>query len=275
MTPSSPQPPPITSTTATTTHSDPSLLTSTLSHSRTTAKPQPSRSRATAEPSHSQVALFIAETSRDHKRSLQKASRLQKTKEDKGEFVAIMVSKENGKMNHPCDGKAWKYFDMMKPEFSGDPRNVRLGLATDGFNPFGMMSQNLQHVAPLIMNSKNYGKRSGSKDAATGTLFPNVIEQSYGPSMILQLEVVCLGGVGKPTTYAPLVTRTLHRVDVPPVNDDNANANEDSADFINNEDDVVAHVLDDDDVVVSNDDEVNPSTNVEEVLSSDDSDDDN
>ncbi|GJR16171.1 Myc-type, basic helix-loop-helix domain-containing protein [Tanacetum coccineum] len=61
----------------------------------------------------------------------------------------------------------------------------------------------------------------------------------------------------------------------PPVNDDNANANEDNADFINNEDDVVAHVLDDDDVVVSDDDEVNPSTNVEEVLSSDDSDDDN
>ncbi|GKB11510.1 Myc-type, basic helix-loop-helix domain-containing protein [Tanacetum coccineum] len=30
-------------------------------------------------------------------------------------------------------------------------------------------------------------------------------------------------------------------VDAPPVNDDNANANEDNADFINNEDDVVAH----------------------------------
>ncbi|GJT37325.1 hypothetical protein Tco_0937190 [Tanacetum coccineum] len=51
----------------------------------------------------------------------------------------------------------------------------------------------------------------------------------------------------------------------PPVNDDNVNANEDNADFINNEDDVVAHVLDDDDVEVSDDDEVNPSTNVEEM----------
>ncbi|GJS56338.1 hypothetical protein Tco_0629700 [Tanacetum coccineum] len=45
-------------------------------------------------------------------------------------------------------------------------------------------------------------------------------------------------------------------VDAPPVNDDNANANEDNADFINNEDDSVAHVLDDDDVVVSDDDEM-------------------
>ncbi|GKB53876.1 acidic leucine-rich nuclear phosphoprotein 32 family member A [Tanacetum coccineum] len=49
-------------------------------------------------------------------------------------------------------------------------------------------------------------------------------------------------------------------VDAPPVNDDNANANEGNA-----EDDDVAHVLDDDDVVVSDDDEVNPSTNVEEM----------
>ncbi|GKB41416.1 acidic leucine-rich nuclear phosphoprotein 32 family member A [Tanacetum coccineum] len=37
------------------------------------------------------------------------------------------------------------------------------------------------------------------------------------------------------------------------------------SDFINNEDDVVAHVLDDDDVVLSDDDEVNPSTNVDEM----------
>ncbi|GJX08488.1 Myc-type, basic helix-loop-helix domain-containing protein [Tanacetum coccineum] len=44
-------------------------------------------------------------------------------------------SKEKGKMNHPCDGRAWKYFDMMKPEFSGDARNVRLGLAADEPTP--------------------------------------------------------------------------------------------------------------------------------------------
>ncbi|GJX35460.1 Myc-type, basic helix-loop-helix domain-containing protein [Tanacetum coccineum] len=61
-----------------------------------------------------------------------------------------LASKEKGKMNHPCDGKAWKYFDMIKPEFSCDPRNVRLGLAADGFNPFGMMSQNYSMWPPLI-----------------------------------------------------------------------------------------------------------------------------
>ncbi|GJQ88921.1 hypothetical protein Tco_0000060 [Tanacetum coccineum] len=38
------------------------------------------------------------------------------------------------------------------------------------------------------------------------------------------------------------------QVDAPPVNDDNANANEDNADFINNEDDVLHNSLDDDDL---------------------------
>ncbi|GJX82224.1 hypothetical protein Tco_0331705 [Tanacetum coccineum] len=63
-------------------------------------------------------------------------------------------SKEKGKMNHPCDGRAWKYFDMMKPEFSGDARNVRLGLAADGFNPFGMMSQTYS-MWPVILTTYN------------------------------------------------------------------------------------------------------------------------
>ncbi|KAH7842091.1 hypothetical protein Vadar_001397 [Vaccinium darrowii] len=43
-------------------------------------------------------------------------------------------------MKHPADSPAWKAFDAKFPNFSYDPRNVRLGLATDGFNPFGNMS---------------------------------------------------------------------------------------------------------------------------------------
>ena len=57
-------------------------------------------------------------------------------------------------MNHPCDGKAWKFFDIMKPEFSCDPRNVRLGLAADGFNPFGNMSQGYS-MWPVILTAYN------------------------------------------------------------------------------------------------------------------------
>nr|GEW97115.1 EF-hand domain pair [Tanacetum cinerariifolium] len=41
---------------------------------------------------------------------------------------------EPGKMQHPVDGRAWKNFDTKYPDFAKEPRNVRLGLAVDGFN---------------------------------------------------------------------------------------------------------------------------------------------
>ncbi|XP_052732446.1 uncharacterized protein LOC128196244 [Vigna angularis] len=47
---------------------------------------------------------------------------------------------KDGVIRHPRDGEAWKTFSVMHPEFALDPRNVRLGLASDGFNPFGTMS---------------------------------------------------------------------------------------------------------------------------------------
>ncbi|CAL2229910.1 unnamed protein product [Prunus armeniaca] len=44
-------------------------------------------------------------------------------------------------MRHPADGEAWKEFDRTFPEFAADPRNVRLGLAIDGFNLYGVLNQ--------------------------------------------------------------------------------------------------------------------------------------
>nr|GEY06777.1 hypothetical protein [Tanacetum cinerariifolium] len=46
-----------------------------------------------------------------------------------------------GKIQNPIDGKAWKDFDTKYSDFAAKPRNVRLGLAADGFNPFGKLSQ--------------------------------------------------------------------------------------------------------------------------------------
>ncbi|XP_012857535.1 PREDICTED: uncharacterized protein LOC105976822 [Erythranthe guttata] len=46
----------------------------------------------------------------------------------------------DGVLRHPADSDAWKEFDKKHESFSLDPRNVRLGLATDGFNPFGSLS---------------------------------------------------------------------------------------------------------------------------------------
>ena len=43
-------------------------------------------------------------------------------------------------MSHPADGEAWQDFDRQYPDFAEDARNIRLGLATDGFNPFGNMN---------------------------------------------------------------------------------------------------------------------------------------
>ena len=39
-------------------------------------------------------------------------------------------------IEHPADGKAWKQFDEEHKSFSSEPRNVRLGLISDGFQPF-------------------------------------------------------------------------------------------------------------------------------------------
>src|SRR6185295_19829081 len=45
-----------------------------------------------------------------------------------------------GQMSHPADGKAWKHFDDKYNWFAKDARNLRLAVATDGFNPFGNFS---------------------------------------------------------------------------------------------------------------------------------------
>ncbi|XP_030940041.1 uncharacterized protein LOC115964965 [Quercus lobata] len=47
---------------------------------------------------------------------------------------------DNRAMRHPIDLDARKMFDTTHLQFSYEPRNVRLGLAADWFNPFGIMS---------------------------------------------------------------------------------------------------------------------------------------
>ena len=46
-------------------------------------------------------------------------------------------SAKDGELNHPIDGQAWKEMNSTYPDFASETRNVRLGLSTDGFNPFG------------------------------------------------------------------------------------------------------------------------------------------
>ncbi|XP_062086475.1 uncharacterized protein LOC133792583 [Humulus lupulus] len=62
--------------------------------------------------------------------------------------------KEDGIMRHPADGKAWKDFDRSNLAFAMEPRNVRLGLAADGFNPFGNMSLSYS-MWPVVLMTYN------------------------------------------------------------------------------------------------------------------------
>lgn len=43
-------------------------------------------------------------------------------------------------LRHPTDGKTWKHFDKVYPDYASDPRNVRLSLCTDEFTSYIQVS---------------------------------------------------------------------------------------------------------------------------------------
>ena len=57
-------------------------------------------------------------------------------------------------MRYHVDGRAWNDFDISHPLFANDVRNVRLGLAADGFNPFGNMSTSYS-MWPVVLTTYN------------------------------------------------------------------------------------------------------------------------
>ncbi|KAL1316465.1 hypothetical protein AAHE18_15G068200 [Arachis hypogaea] len=69
---------------------------------------------------------------------------------------------DDGYLRHSADSEAWKSFDELHKSFSDEPRNVRLGLASDGFNPFGNMSTTYSDpylmLSLLIPGLKSPGK---------------------------------------------------------------------------------------------------------------------
>ena len=62
------------------------------------------------------------------------------------EIAKQMTWHKNGKrysldkMVHPSGGKAWKFIDQQHRSKSDEARNVRVALATDGFNLYGMLA---------------------------------------------------------------------------------------------------------------------------------------
>ena len=61
---------------------------------------------------------------------------------------------KDGCLRHHADSPAWKTFDFKYPDFAKEPRNVRLGLASDGFNPFGTMSSS-HSTWPVVLMPHN------------------------------------------------------------------------------------------------------------------------
>ncbi|CAM9000806.1 unnamed protein product [Rhodiola kirilowii] len=58
------------------------------------------------------------------------------------------------RMVHPSDGESWKHFDRCHPSFASEPRNVRLGLCIDGFNPWGMSTKQYS-IWPVMVTPYN------------------------------------------------------------------------------------------------------------------------
>jgi len=57
-----------------------------------------------------------------------------------------------GKMHHPIDFVTWDQMNQKYPSFAAEERNIRLGLSTDGFNPFNMKNVNYSAWPVLLVN---------------------------------------------------------------------------------------------------------------------------
>jgi hypothetical protein len=62
---------------------------------------------------------------------------------------------EKGVLRHPTDGKAWKHVEKKIGWFAADPRNIKLDIATDGFNPYGHMTNNYS-MWPMFVIPYNF-----------------------------------------------------------------------------------------------------------------------
>jgi hypothetical protein len=53
-------------------------------------------------------------------------------------------------LRHPTDGSNWRKIDKKYKDFAKDARNLRFGLSTDGFNPFGEFSSG-HNTCPMTL----------------------------------------------------------------------------------------------------------------------------
>ena len=67
------------------------------------------------------------------------------------EFISHAENRDfDGKMSHPSDSPSWKLIDHRWPEFSSEPRNLRLVISADDINPHSSLS--IKHSCwPILM----------------------------------------------------------------------------------------------------------------------------
>lgn len=72
---------------------------------------------------------------------------------------------DDGQIRHPADSLQWKKIDELYSDFGKEARNLRLGLATDGMNPYGNLSSNhsswpvllvIYNLSPSICMKRKY-----------------------------------------------------------------------------------------------------------------------
>ena len=63
--------------------------------------------------------------------------------------------RSSGMLRHPSNGEAWKHFDQVHAYFSIDPRNVQLGLCTNGFNSYIQSSSSPYSYWPIVVTPYN------------------------------------------------------------------------------------------------------------------------
>lgn len=59
---------------------------------------------------------------------------------------------DDGTMRHPVDSISWAQVNDNWPDFAAEPRNLRLGISTDGMNPFSMQNTNHSTWPVLLVN---------------------------------------------------------------------------------------------------------------------------
>ena len=76
-------------------------------------------------------------------------------------------------MRHPSGSPTWKHLDNLYPDFASEIRNVRLGLASDGFNPFGKM-RNDHSTWPVVLSGLQFAALDVHEATKSVVVFVNI-----------------------------------------------------------------------------------------------------